>query len=357
MAFFDKIIKKLPFMSLESGNGSSSSSANGGGGGGGGVVGHFLSPFNSLSGHKKNAQKRYANLLMNKDPAAVWEIVSELGDGAFGKVYKARNRQTNVFAAAKIVDKCSLDELDDYMVEIDILTECKHKNIVHIYEAYYYDSKLWMLIEFCSGGAVDSLMLDLDKALSEPQIQFVVRETLEALVYLHDECFVIHRDMKAGNILLTESGAVKLADFGVSAKNSAPPSGGGGGGGGGGGLQRRYSFIGTPYWMSPEIIACETDKEMWYDARTDIWSLGITCIELAEKEPPHNELNPTRVMMRIRKSEAPGLREPHRWSRAFNDFVAKCLNKTAEERPSARELLKVFFFSFSESLFFMVANA
>ena len=191
-----------------------------------------------------------------------------------------------------------------------------------------------MLIEFCSGGAVDTLMFDLDKSLSEPQIQYVIRETLEALIYLHDNCYVIHRDMKAGNILLTESGQVKLADFGVSAKNTSS-------------LQRRYSFIGTPYWMSPEIIACETDKEISYDVKTDIWSLGITCIELAEKEPPHNELNPTRVMMKIRKSDAPKLKEPNRWSKNFHDFLNKCLSKNPDERLPARELLKVSFLIFN----------
>jgi STE20-like kinase len=195
-----------------------------------------------------------------------------------------------------------------------------------------------MLIEFCSGGAVDTLMFDLDKSLSEAQIQYVIRETLEALAYLHDQCSIIHRDMKAGNILLTESGQVKLADFGVSAKNSSH-------------LQRRYSFIGTPYWMSPEVIACETDKEMSYDYRTDIWSLGITCIELAEKEPPHNELNPTRVMMKIRKADAPRLKDPAKWSRSFHDFLLKCLSKQPDERLTARELLKVrSTFKFSQKL-------
>jgi serine/threonine protein kinase len=191
-----------------------------------------------------------------------------------------------------------------------------------------------MLIEYCSGGAVDNLMFDLDKSMNEPQIQYIIHEVLEALVYLHDRCYVIHRDMKAGNVLLTETGDVKLADFGVSAKNTSA-------------FQRRYSFIGTPYWMSPEIIACETDKEISYDYKTDIWSLGITCIELAEKEPPHNELNPARVMMRIRKAEAPRLRDTAaiKWSRGFHDFVTKCLNKNPDERPSAHELLQVFIFT------------
>jgi serine/threonine protein kinase len=136
--------------------------------------------------------------------------------------------------------------------------------------------------------------------------------------------------MKAGNILLTEDGQVKLADFGVSAKNSNQ-------------LQRRCSFIGTPYWMSPEIIACETDKDMSYDIKTDIWSLGITCIELAEKEPPHNELNPNRVLARIRKADSPFFKEPKKWSVNFKDFLTYCLSKKPEERYTSRQLLKVFF--------------
>ncbi len=131
-----------------------------------------------------------------------------------------------------------------------------------------------------------------------------------------------------GNILLTEHGLVKLADFGVSAKNQQSN-------------QRRLTFIGTPYWMAPEVIACDTDKENPYDYKADIWSLGITCIELAEKEPPHNDLNANRVLMKIRKSEPPKLRESHKWSKHFNDFVTKCLDKNPDTRPSARDLLKV----------------
>jgi hypothetical protein len=123
MAFFDKLKKKLPFLS-DNNN-----------------PGHFLSPFNSNGSNKK---KKHTNLILDKDPTQIWEIVSEIGDGAFGKVYKAKNKTSGVLAAAKIVDKCNEEELDDYMVEIDILSECRHKNIVQIYEAYYYDSKLWV---------------------------------------------------------------------------------------------------------------------------------------------------------------------------------------------------------------------
>jgi serine/threonine protein kinase len=293
-------------------------------------VTRIASTNSSTNGHHLNSRKsskKHLNLIFDRDPNATWEILGEIGDGAFGKVYKTRHRQTGVLAAAKIVEKCTEDELDDYMIEIDILSECNHKNIVKIYESYFYDQKLWMLIEFCSHGAVDTLMFDLDKSLNEQQIQYIIRETLEALSYLHENMYVIHRDMKAGNILLTEQGHVKLADFGVSAKNMSP-------------AQKRCSFIGTPYWMSPEIIACETDKESSYDTKTDIWSLGITCIELAEKEPPHNELNPNRVMMKIRKSDPPKLKDQHKWSKTFQDFLSVCLDRNPESRYTARDLLR-----------------
>jgi serine/threonine protein kinase len=166
---------------------------------------------------------------------------------------------------------------------------------------------------------------------SEPQIKYMVRGTVEALFYLHETQYVIHRDMKASNILLTENNEVKLADFSVSAKNPTFE-------------HRINTFIGTPYWMSPEIIACETDKNMSYDYKTDIWSLGITCIELAERDPPHNEVSPQRVLFRILKSEEePGLKEPSKWSADFKDFLSKCLKRDQFVRFTSSQLLKVFF--------------
>lgn len=174
-------------------------------------------------------------------------------------------------------------------------------------------------------------MFNLDKSLNEKMIKYVIKETLEGLVYLHENCFVIHRDMKAGNILLTEKGDVKLADFGVSAKNSNK-------------FGRRNTFIGTPFWMSPELIRCETDEQLSYDYKIDIWSLGITCIELAEKEPPNNLVSPNRVLIKILKSESPSLKSSAKWSQEFNDFIRQCLEKDPNKRPSAKELLNVKLF-------------
>ena len=153
---------------------------------------------------------------------------------------------------------------------------------------------------------------------------------------------VYSRDLKAGNVLLTTAGEVKLADFGVSAKNKEDN-------------QKRDTFIGTPYWMAPEVVACETFRDEPYDYRVDIWSLGVTLIEFAQMEPPFHEMTPMRVLLKIQKSDPPKLDHPNRWSREFNDFLKQCLVKDANRRPSAQELLKVETTSNNLSLNFILS--
>ncbi|XP_048862606.1 serine/threonine-protein kinase 10-like isoform X2 [Brienomyrus brachyistius] len=271
-------------------------------------------------------KKQYEHVHRDVNPEDIWEIIGELGDGAFGKVYKAQNKETGILAAAKVISTATDEELEDYMVEIEILASCDHHHIVKLLDAFYYDTKLWILIEFCAGGAVDAVMLELERPLTEPQIRVVCRQTLEALIYLHENK-VIHRDLKAGNILLSLDGDVKLADFGVSAKNTKT-------------LQRRDSFIGTPYWMAPEVVMCETSKDRPYDFKADIWSLGVTLIELAQIEPPNHEMNPMRVLLKIAKSEPPTLMHPSHWSPEFSDFLRKALDKNVDNRWSSVQLLQ-----------------
>ncbi|XP_044047188.1 STE20-like kinase b [Siniperca chuatsi] len=282
-----------------------------------------------LGAEKK--KKQYEHVRRDENPEEIWDIIGELGDGAFGKVFKAQNKQTGILAAAKVIDTKTEEELEDYMVEIDILASCDHQNIVKLLDAFYYESKLWILIEFCAGGAVDAVMLELERPLTEPQIRVVCKQTLQALVYLHDNN-IIHRDLKAGNILLTLDGDVKLADFGVSAKNTKT-------------LQRRDSFIGTPYWMAPEVVMCETSKDRPYDYKADIWSLGVTLIELAQIEPPNHEMNPMRVLLKIAKSDPPTLMQPSRWSPEFSDFLKRCLDKHVDNRWNPTQLLQHSFVS------------
>ncbi|GIY05629.1 hypothetical protein CEXT_140711 [Caerostris extrusa] len=231
----------------------------------------------------------------------------ELGDGAFGKVYKAQNRESGKLAAAKICELKGEDDLDDFTVEIDILSECKHKNIVELLEAFFFEGKLWILIEFCEGGAMDTVMVDLEKPLNEPQIRYLCHEVCEGL-HFYMNTKIIHRDIKAGNILLTMDGGVKLEEI---------------------------LFIGTPYWMAPEVVLCETFRDNPYDYKADIWSLGITLIELAEMDPPNHEMTPMRVLF-----ENPEAGSANSESKQFNDFLSKCLVKDPQKRASAKDLLE-----------------
>ncbi|KAG5834217.1 hypothetical protein ANANG_G00259230 [Anguilla anguilla] len=276
-------------------------------------------------GTEKKRVKQYENLRRDEDPRESWDTLGELGDGAFGKVYKARNRATGALAAAKVIEVRSEEQLEDYITEIDILAACRHGNIVTLLDAIFFEGWLWILIEFCPGGALDDIMLELERGLSEQQISEVCCQTLQALSYLHQH-HIIHRDLKAGNILLTLEGQVKLADFGVSAKNEST-------------LQRRATFIGTPYWMAPEVILCETSKDNPYSCKADIWSLGITLLEAAEMEPPHHNLNPMRVLLKITKSPPPTLANPRLWSSHFQDFLRRALQKNPETRWGTQQLL------------------
>uniref|UniRef100_A0A674D060 non-specific serine/threonine protein kinase n=1 Tax=Salmo trutta TaxID=8032 RepID=A0A674D060_SALTR len=280
-----------------------------------------------LGAEKK--KKQYEHVHRDENPEEIWEIIGELGDGAFGKVYKAQNKLTGILAAAKVIDTKTEEELEDYMVEIDILASCDHHNIVKLLDAFYFDSKLWVrMLSMCLCGPGSS---ELERPLTEPQIRVVCKQTLQALLYLHDNK-VIHRDLKAGNILLSLNGDVKLADFGVSAKNTKT-------------LQRRDSFIGTPYWMAPEVVMCETFKDRPYDYKADIWSLGVTLIEMAQIEPPNHEMNPMRVLLKIAKADPPTLMQPSRWSPEFSDFLRKCLDKNVDNRWNVAQLLQHPFLS------------
>ncbi|XP_076048127.1 sterile20-like kinase isoform X2 [Oratosquilla oratoria] len=279
-----------------------------------------------FKGSASNKKKKVFHNVKIESPEEYWDIIGELGDGAYGKVYKAQHKEHHTLAALKQVKLEAEEDLETFMIEIDILSECKHENIVQLLEAYHFDGYLWMYLEYCDGGAVDSIMADLDRPLTEPQIAYLCQNLCHALKYVHDNK-VIHRDLKAGNVLLMMDGGVKLADFGVSAKNKNT-------------LDKRGTFIGTPYWLAPEVILCETFIDAKYDYKADIWSLGISLIEFAQMDPPNHEVSPVRVMLKIQKSDPPKLDYPTKYSREFNDFVAKCLVKDPNQRPSAEDLLK-----------------
>jgi serine/threonine-protein kinase 24/25/MST4 len=211
----------------------------------------------------------------------------------------------------------SEDDIQEIQQEITVLSTCASPYVTHYKASYLRGHKLWIVMEFLGGGSC----LDLLKAgnFSELQVAVVCRELLKGLEYLHGEG-KMHRDIKAANILLSESGKVKLADFGVATQLNNL-------------MSMRNTFVGTPYWMAPEVIKSEE-----YDVRADIWSLGITALELLFGEPPNANIHPMKVLVQIPKSAPPRLEG--NYSRDFKDFIAKCLVKDPENRPFAKDLLK-----------------
>jgi serine/threonine-protein kinase 10 len=257
------------------------------------------------------------------DAEELYILEEEIASGSFGSVYKAKDKADGKIIALKIIKPEEDDEVSEF-VELGILKKCDHENVVRLYGTWKKDDEIFIAMEYCGGGSVADFGQVWDIDLTEDQIALICRETLKGLVYLHS-VGIIHRDIKGANILLTEAGDIKLVDFGVSAILNAQG-------------ERRNTLIGTPYWMAPEIITNRNGKSP-YDDRVDIWSLGITLIELAEREPPLSEVHPMRALMQIPIRDPPKLANVAKWSKNFHDFVRTCLNKDPKKRKSATELL------------------
>ncbi|XP_047554264.1 serine/threonine-protein kinase TAO3 [Lutra lutra] len=262
-----------------------------------------------------------ADLFYKDDPEELFIDLHEIGHGSFGAVYFATNAHTNEVVAVKKMSysgKQTQEKWQDILKEVKFLRQLKHPNTIEYKGCYLKEHTAWLVMEYCLGSASDLLEVH-KKPLQEVEIAAITHGALQGLAYLHSHA-MIHRDIKAGNILLTEPGQVKLADFG-SASMASPAN----------------SFVGTPYWMAPEVILAMDEGQ--YDGKVDIWSLGITCIELAERKPPLFNMNAMSALYHIAQNDSPTL-QSNEWTDSFRRFVDYCLQKIPQERPTSAELLR-----------------
>ncbi|XP_034646894.1 serine/threonine-protein kinase TAO3 [Trachemys scripta elegans] len=262
-----------------------------------------------------------ADLFYKDDPEEIFVGLHEIGHGSFGAVYFATHSHSNEVVAVKKMSysgKQTNEKWQDIIKEVKFLRQLKHPNTIEYKGCYLKEHTAWLVMEYCLGSASDLLEVH-KKPLQEVEIAAITHGALQGLAYLHSHA-KIHRDIKAGNILLTEPGQVKLADFG-SASIVSPAN----------------SFVGTPYWMAPEVILAMDEGQ--YDGKVDIWSLGITCIELAERKPPLFNMNAMSALYHIAQNDSPTL-QSNEWTDSFRGFVDYCLQKIPQERPSSADLLR-----------------
>ncbi|BHF71674.1 Mitogen-activated protein kinase kinase kinase kinase 1 [Sparganum proliferum] len=265
-------------------------------------------------------------IVKQSDPKAEYKVLANIGSGTYGDVYKAIHRETRQVVAIKVMKIDPKDDIRSICQEIHTLLECSHENIVRYFGSYLRANKLWICMEYCGGQSMQDIYLYTRRPLDEECIAFVTRETLRGVKHMHS-LNRIHRDIKGANILLTDAGCVKIADFGVAAKLSSS-------------MVRRCTVIGTPYWMAPEVASVDS-RGSGYDSKCDIWAVGITAIEYAELQPPLFDMDPLMALQLLgtRNYKPPTLKNRSQWSNRFRSFVKSALTKSERLRPDAATLL------------------
>uniref|UniRef100_A0A7S1KRM5 Non-specific serine/threonine protein kinase n=2 Tax=Percolomonas cosmopolitus TaxID=63605 RepID=A0A7S1KRM5_9EUKA len=268
---------------------------------------------------KKQAERRkLADLISRDDPTKLFKSMKKLDEGSSGVVYKGIHTKTKQVCAIKVIHMKKDTKIETLENEIAMMESTVHNNIVTYIGSYIHGSDLWIVMEFLTGGKLTDLLMNTH--FSEPEIAAVCEACLMALDYMH-KLNRIHRDIKSDNVLIGNDGTVRVADFGFCAELTTSQ-------------QKRKSVVGTPYWMAPEVI-----RGLEYDVRVDVWSLGIMALEMAEGEPPLLDLPPLRALFLIATNPSPTLKDSHKWSDEFNDFLRCCLEKEVENRSSCQELL------------------
>ncbi|CAJ0953463.1 unnamed protein product, partial [Mesorhabditis belari] len=287
-----------------------------------------------MASHPSHSALDVIDLNSLKDPAGIFELIEVVGNGTYGQVYKGRHVKTAQLAAIKIMN-ISEEEEEEIKLEINMLKKYSHhRNIATYYGAFIKKlpsstgkhDQLWLVMEFCGSGSVTDLVKTCKGAIKEDWIAYICREILQGLYHLHQNK-VIHRDIKGQNVLLTDNAEVKLVDFGVSAQLDKT-------------VGRRNTFIGTPYWMAPEVIVCDDNPDATYDSRSDLWSLGITSLEMAEGHPPLCDMHPMRALFLIPRNPPPRLKRSKKWGKKFESFIETVLVKDYHQRPYTDQLLR-----------------
>ncbi|KAI8872917.1 Pkinase-domain-containing protein, partial [Ramicandelaber brevisporus] len=269
-------------------------------------------------GIDQNVVRRLREICSPEDPNLLYRNFSKVGQGASGGVVTAQMITTGKWVAIKQMNLEKQPKQDLIINEILVMREAKHKNIVNFIDSFLVKDELWVVMEYMEGGNLTQVVNA--SLMSEGQIAAVCRETLYGLEHLHSNN-IIHRDIKSDNVLLSMTGEVKLIDFGFVAQLSDPTA-------------KRHTVVGTPYWMSPEVV-----QRRPYTAKVDVWSLGIMAIEMIEGEPPYLNENPLKAMYLIATTGTPRIENPENLSLIFRDFLNKCLEVNPDRRPSASELL------------------
>lgn len=258
--------------------------------------------------------------MVEKDIDEHYELLKQIGQGASGRVYVARNLKSHKKCALKAITPSSREQREIIINEIALCSTSKHKNIIEFIEAFEFNGNIYIVTELLS-CSLAQLVINRPGQIPENLISYICQEILKGLEFLHSN-HRIHRDIKSDNILLSLDGSIKIADLGFAVQLIKERN-------------ERTTIIGTPCWMAPELVL-----GVRYNTQIDVWSLGIVALEIGDGHPPKLGKDPLKILTSILSDPAPALQNKSKYSKSFNQFIEKCLTKEPENRPSSSSLLQ-----------------